>query len=152
MPPWKSFMRNRSQQQQLASSSYHSTQPLGKFPTNTCLRSDFGTQPLSKLNFFLFLDEAMYSYIKTQDSPYDPKKLAIHSIVHPEVDLRWKSGHNLKNMVSFDDIVRFIDEAIIVTFVDFHCGFTFYPEAPLKLCIATKNEKTFPDPVENRSA
>ena len=93
----------------------------------------------------------MYSYNETQDSAFDRKRLAIHSIMHPEVDFRWKYGHNLKKMVSFDDIVHFMDEENIVTYVDFDCGITFYPEAPLKLCRTTKNGKTFPDPVEKPS-
>ena len=47
-----SFSKNFPQQQQLASSSYQRTQPLVKFLNNTCLRSDFSAQPLSKLNNF----------------------------------------------------------------------------------------------------
>ena len=45
-----SFFKNLPQQQQLACISYQRTQPLVKFLNNTCLRSDFSAQPLSKLN------------------------------------------------------------------------------------------------------
>ena len=35
--------------------------------------------------------------------------------------------------LSFDDIVHFIDEEDIVTFEDFDCGITFYPETSTKI-------------------
>ena len=38
-----------------------------------------------------------------------------------------------KKTVSFDDIVHFIDEQNIVTYVVFDCDFTFYPETPTKI-------------------
>ena len=52
----------------------------------------------------------MCSYNKTQVSPYDSTKLAIHSILLPEDDLISNCGPNLKKTVSFDEIVHFIDE------------------------------------------
>ena len=75
----------------------------------------------------------MYSYNKSELSPYDPTKLAIHSILRPEDDLISNFGPNVKKTVSFDDVVHFIDEENIVTFVDFDCGFTFFPETPTKI-------------------
>ena len=75
----------------------------------------------------------MYSYKKNEDSPYDARKLEIHSFLRPEFDLVSNCGHNLKKTVSFDDIVHFIDEKNIVTCVDFHRVFTFYTESPEKL-------------------
>ena len=75
----------------------------------------------------------MYSYNKTQASPYDPTKLAIQSILRPEDDLISNCGQNFKKTVSFDDSVHFIDEEDIVTNEDFDCGFTFYPETPMKI-------------------
>ena len=75
----------------------------------------------------------MYNYIKSELSPYDPTKLAIHSILRPEDDLISNYGPNVKKTVSFDDVVHFIDEENIVTFVDFDCGFTFFPETPTKI-------------------
>ena len=74
----------------------------------------------------------MCSYIKTQISPYDPTKLAIHSILRPEDDLISNCGPNLKKTVSFDDVVHFIDEENMVTYVDFDCGITFFAENPTK--------------------
>ena len=93
----------------------------------------------------------MCSYNKTQISPYDPTKLEIHSILRPEDDLISYCGQNFKKTVSFDDIVHFIDENI-VTYVDFDCGITFYPETPKKTDRSTQKGITDPDPVENSSA
>ena len=70
----------------------------------------------------------MCSYNKTQFSTYDSTKLAIHSILRPEDDLISNFGPNLKKTVSFDDVVHFIDEENMVTYVDFDCGITFFPE------------------------
>ena len=39
----------------------------------------------------------------------------------------------VKKTVSFDDVVHFIDEENIVTYVDFDCGITFLPETPTKI-------------------
>ena len=74
----------------------------------------------------------MYNYNKSVLSPYEPKKLAIHSILRPEDDLISNYGPNLKKTVSFDDLVYFIDEENLVTYVDFDCGITFFPETPTK--------------------
>ena len=74
----------------------------------------------------------MYNYNKSRLSTYDPTKLAIHSILRPEVDLMSNCGPNVKKTVSFDDVVHFIDEENIVTFMDFDCGSTFLPETPTK--------------------
>ena len=75
----------------------------------------------------------MYNYNKSVLSPYDPKKLAIHSILRPEDDLISNCGPNVRKTVSFDDVVHFIDKENIVTYVDFDCGFTFFPETPTKI-------------------
>ena len=75
----------------------------------------------------------MYNYNKPVLSPYDPKKLAIHSILRREDDLISNCGPNLKKTVSFDDVVHFIDEENMMTFVDFDCGITFFPETPTKI-------------------
>ena len=75
----------------------------------------------------------MYNYNKSVLSPCDPTKLAIHSILRPEDDLISNCGPNLKKTVSIDDVVHFIDEENMVTYVDFDCGFTFFPETPTKI-------------------
>ena len=75
----------------------------------------------------------MYNYNKSVLSPYDPTKLAIHSILRPEDDLISNCGPNLKKIVSFDDVINFIDEENMVTNVDFDCGITFLPENPTKI-------------------
>ena len=74
----------------------------------------------------------MYNYNKSALSPYDPTKLAIHSILRLEDDLISNCGPNLKKTVSFDDVEYFIDEENMVTYVDFDCGITFFPETPTK--------------------
>ena len=74
----------------------------------------------------------MYNYKKSVLSPYDPTKLAIHSILRPEDDLLSNCGPNVKKTVSFDDVVHFIDEENMVTYVDFDCGITFLPGTPTK--------------------
>ena len=71
----------------------------------------------------------------TQVSPYDPTKLAIYSILRPDDDLISKRGQNFKKIVSFHDnvhLIDFIDEEDIVTYENFDCGNTFYPETPAK--------------------
>ena len=91
----------------------------------------------------------MCSYNKNQICPYDPTKLAIHSILRPEDDLISNCGQNFKRTVSFDEIVHFIDEENIVTYEDLDCGITFCPEAPTKIrqinrernCISRSCEK-----------
>ena len=75
----------------------------------------------------------MYNYKKSVLSPYDPTKLAIHSILRPEDDHISNCGSNVKKTVSFDDVVHFIDEENMVTYVDFDCGITFLPETPTKI-------------------
>ena len=72
----------------------------------------------------------MCYYNEIQVSPDDPTKLAIHSVLRPEEDLVSNCGRNLKINVSFDEIVNFINEENIVTYVDFDCGITFFPETP----------------------
>ena len=74
----------------------------------------------------------MCRHNETQVSLFDPRKLAIHSILRPEDDLLSDCGQNFKKTVSFDGILHVIDENI-VTYVDFQCGFTFYPEFPTKI-------------------
>ena len=75
----------------------------------------------------------MYNYKKSGLSPYDPTKLAIHSILRPEDDLISNCGPNFKRTVSFDDVVHFIDEENILTYVEFDCGITFLHETPTKI-------------------
>ena len=75
----------------------------------------------------------MYNYNKPGISPYDLTKLAIHSILRSEDDLISNCGPNVKKSVSFDDVVHFIDEENMVTYVNFDCGITFLPETPTKI-------------------
>ena len=75
----------------------------------------------------------MYNYKKSIFSPYDPPKLAIHSILRLEDDIISYCVPNVKTIVSFDDVVHSIDEENMVTYVDFDCGFTFFTETPTKI-------------------
>ena len=79
------------------------------------------------------MQKAVCSNKKTQVSPYDPTKLAIHSISFPEADPISNCGQNFKKTVSFDDIVHLIEEEITVTYEDFDCSSTFYPKTPTKV-------------------
>ena len=82
---------------------------------------------------FFSLQETMYNYNKSGLSPYDPTKLAIHFILCPEDDLISNCGPNVKKTVFFDDVVHYIDEENIVTYVYFDCGITFLPETTTKI-------------------
>ena len=79
------------------------------------------------------LQEAICSYNKTKSPIFDPTELAIHCILRPEDDLISNCGQNFNKTVSFDDFVRFIVEEDIVTYEDFDCGNTFYPETPTQI-------------------
>ena len=94
----------------------------------------------------------MYNYNKSVFSPYDPTKLAIHSILRPEDDLISNCGPNLKMNVSFDDVVHFIDEKNMVTNVDFDCGITFFMKLLQKSDRSIENGITYRDPVKNPNA
>ena len=74
----------------------------------------------------------MYNYNKSVLPPYDPTKLAIHSILRPEDDLISNCGPNVKKTVSSDAVVHFIDEENLVSYLDFGWGVTFFPETPTK--------------------
>ena len=74
----------------------------------------------------------MCNYNNIQVSLYDPAKNVIHSNLRPEGDPIPNCRHNCESIVSFDDIVHFNDEKIILTYVDFDCGVTFYLETPRK--------------------
>ena len=85
----------------------------------------------------------MCNYNKTQVSTYDPTKLATHSILRPEDDLISNCGQIFKNNNSFDDIVHFIDEENIVTFVDFDRGIISTLKLLQKLDISPENGINF---------
>ena len=91
----------------------------------------------------------MYNYKKSVLSPYDPTKLAIHSILRPEDNVISNCGPNVKKTVSFDDVVHFIDEENIAIYVDFDCGITFFPETGTKIRQIKRERIKFPDSVKN---
>ena len=129
-----SYFKKRPQQQQLASSSYQRTQPLVNFLTNTCLHTiRFQCSTFVENEKLFPLQEMMCKYNKSVESPYDPTKLAIHSILRPEDDLISNCGLIIKKTDSFEKVVHFIDEESMVTYDDFDCGITFFPENPTKI-------------------
>ena len=75
----------------------------------------------------------MCNYNKYVLSPYDLTKLAIHSILRPEDDFISNCGSNVKKTVSFEDVLHFIDQENMVTYVDFDCGITFLPGTSKKI-------------------
>ena len=50
--------------------------------------------------------------------------------MRPEDDFLSIGGPNVKKTVSFDDVVHFIDEENMVTYIDIVCGITFFSETP----------------------
>ena len=94
----------------------------------------------------------MYNYNKTQDSPHDPTKLAIHCVLRPKVNLASFFDLSLEKTLSFDDLMHFSEEEKIVASVNFDCGFSLYHEFPKKANRSTENGKKFPDAVETPSA
>ena len=83
----------------------------------------------------------MYNCNKSGLSPYDLTKLAIHSILRPEDDLISNCGPNVRKTVSFDDVVHFIDEENVVTYINFDSGITFLPETPTKIRLINRERK-----------
>ena len=75
----------------------------------------------------------MYNYNKSGLPPYDLTKVAIDSILRPEDDLISNFGPDVRKTVPFDDVVHFIDEDNIVTYINFDCGITFLAETPTKI-------------------
>ena len=94
----------------------------------------------------------MYNYNKSALSPYDPTGLAMHSILRPEDDLISNCGPNLKKTVSFDDVVHFIDEENMVTYVDLIVALRISLKILQNSERSTENRITFPDPVKNPKA
>ena len=107
----------------------------------------FQCSTLSKLSKISFLHEAMYIYNKPQDSADEATENAISSILRPEVS---NCDHNSNETFSFDDILHLLFEGNFVTYADFDCGITSYPEA--RTDRLTENGKTFPDLVNKPSA
>ena len=75
----------------------------------------------------------MNSYKKAQDSSHDLTKHEIYSILRPKVYLVSIFGEKLKKTFSFDDMVHYIDEENMATYVYFDRGITFYTETTTKI-------------------
>ena len=103
-------------------------------------------------NLFPFLLEAMYNYIKTQDSPNGITKRAIHSILLLDIDLIRICGHNFERTVSFDNMVLLFDGENLVNYVDFDMVSFHTMKLQQKLNKSTENGKTSPGPVKNPRA
>ena len=98
------------------------------------------------------LQEAMYSYKKTQFSPYDPTKLAIHSILRPEDDLISNCGQNFRkivfSMTLFTSLMRRTAWLMKIWIVVLLSTLKLLQ----KLDRSIESGITFPDPVKNPSA
>ena len=94
----------------------------------------------------------MYTYNKFGLSPYDPTKITTCSFLLPEDDLLSNCGPNVKKTVSFDDVVHFIDEEDLVTYVDFDCGIFFLSEIPTKIRQINRERNYISRSGENPSA
>ena len=92
----------------------------------------------------------MYNYNKSWLAPYDPTKLAILSILRPKDDLISNFGPNVRKMVSSDDVVHFIDEENIVTYINFGCCITFLPKTPTKIKQINRERKYISRSCEKR--
>ena len=128
-----SFFKNCSPQQQLASSSYQRTHPLVKLLIKTCLQSEFNVQlcrnwitfPFSGSDVQLQWNPSLFlwSYKACNSFCCAPRRRSYINL--------WSEFD--RETVSFDDIVHFIDENNVATYVDFDCGNTFYTETPTKM-------------------
>ena len=103
-----------------------------KFLNITCLRSDFSTQLLSKLNNFYFCKNRRITTI----NPYS-LLMILQSLQFFLFCVRTMISNQIvvpiwKKTVSFDDVVHFIDENM-VTYVGFDWGITFFPGTPTKV-------------------
>ena len=94
----------------------------------------------------------MYDCKKTHDSPYDPKELAIHSILRLEADIISNCGHLYKRTVCFINMVHFTDGENILTYVNFDFSITFYPKLLQKSDKPTDTGWKFLNPVKNANA
>ena len=146
----KSFFKNPPQQQQLASSSYQRTQPLAKFSINPAYNLILVLNLCRNSIIFLFCKKRC----KTTINPYSLLMVlqslqgilfCIRKMILYQIVVRMST-------ISFDDVVHFIDEGNIVTYVDFDCDITFFPETRTKSDRSTEKGTTFPDPMKNPSA
>ena len=131
-----------------------------KVLTNTCKRSKFNAQSSSKLNNSSLCKKRCATTITLKTLPKIQQSLqfilfCIRKMILHQIAVK------ISKTVSFDDIVHFIDEKNIVTYVDSDCGITFYPEIPTKfiqinrernyLTRSCKNPTAFP-PTINTTA
>ena len=129
----KSFFKNCSQQQQLASSSYQHIKPLLKFLIKTCLQSQFSAQLCRDWILFPICMKRCTTTIKPktlllmlqslQFIIFFAQKLIIYQIVVMFPKRRFFCDH----------IVSFNDQENIVTYVDFDCRITFHSEFPTSI-------------------
>ena len=78
------------------------------------------------------MHEAMVSYNSTPDSLFEPTKLAIWTILLPEVDLVSKCGDNLEMTLFSDEMMHFTDEDTFVRYVVFIFSKNLHPKAAMQ--------------------
>ena len=84
----------------------------------------------------------MFIYMLTQDSVYDPTKLALHANCNRKCTLTSNCANKFKKTVFFcDDMVHLIDEESILTYVFCYCVLLYNMRLRQKSKLSTRNEK-----------
>ena len=94
----------------------------------------------------------MYNYNKSVLSPYDPTKLAIHSILRPEDDLISNCGPNLKRLFLLMTLCTSLTRRKWWLMWILVVALRFSLKILQNLDWSTENRITFPDPVKNPNA
>ena len=96
---WKFILQKLSST--AATRSFHQllTYPTtGEISQQYLLTIRFRCSTFIEIELIFPLQESMYNYKKSVLSPYDPTKLAIHSILRPEDDLTSNCGTNVESL------------------------------------------------------
>ena len=125
----KSYSKNNPKQKQLASSTYQRTQPLAKFLTNTCRKSNLFPQQLSILNNFSLFRKRCTITRQPETILMTLKNLKFF-LFYAWILILQHFFQKFGKTVSFDGMVHIIDEENPVIYVDFHFNLPFQHEAP----------------------
>ena len=78
------------------------------------------------------MHEAIFNINSAKDYAFDPTELAIHSILRHEVNFIPNCGCIFNKTVPFDNMVCFIDEDNLMSYVSLVFGKNLHPEASRK--------------------
>ena len=134
---WKILLEKSSST--TATRFFQRNQILVIFLTNTNRRSDFSAQPQREKFFNFGWNWITFPFAGNDVQLQENLSLSWWSYKDC-ISFYFASGGwfyiklwaKFQKSVSADDNVHFIDEENIVTYVDFDCGITFYPETPTK--------------------